>query len=151
MATGDEMRSAMDRVGSSLTTAVLGALILWIGQTTFRQAGRLEVVDDKIGAIQRQFEVVEQRQDAQRRWFESVVSDLKSSRARFTEVDGDRLNLAVRQFEQASSDQERRFVERQGSLEQKLAAIETSHRDSQEIAGLKAEISQLRGDLARAA
>ena len=151
MAPGDEIRSTLDRLGSSLTTAVLGALILWIGQTTFRQAGMLDGLDERIVAIHRQFEAIEQRQETQRRWLENAVSDLKGNRARFTQGDSDRLNVAIRQLEQASSDQERRFAERQAAMELKLAAVETSHRDSQEIAALKGEIAQLRSDLARAA
>ena len=35
------MASSLDRLGSSLINAVLGGLILWVGQTTVRHAGVL--------------------------------------------------------------------------------------------------------------
>ncbi len=152
MATGDNMHNTLDRLGSSLTSAVLGALILWIGQTTFRHAGILAGVDEKIVAINRQFETVEQRQEGLRKWLESKVGDLKNNnRLQFTQPDGDKLFGLIRHLEQATNDQERRFAERQAAVELKLATLEASHRDSQEVAALKMEIAQLRNDLTRTA
>ena len=152
MATGDEMHSTLDRLGSSLTSAILGALILWIGQTTFRHAGVLAGIDEKIDAINRQFLTVDQRQEGLRKWLDNMVSDIKdSNRSQFTQSDGDKLASLLRQAEQSAADLERRFAERLASLAVKLAALETSHRDSQETSALKMEITQLRGDLTRAA
>src|SRR4029078_4102788 len=152
MATGDEMHSTLDRLGSSLTSAILGALILWVGQTTFRHAGILTGIDEKIVAINKQFTTVDQRQEGLRKWLENMVSDLKNNnRSQFTQADGDKLAALVRQAEQSSVELERRFAERVAALDLKLAALETSHRDSQETTALKMEITQLRGDLTRAA
>jgi hypothetical protein len=152
MATGDEMHTTLDRLGSSLTSAILGALILWVGQTTFRHAGILAGIDEKIVAINRQFSTVDQRQEGLRKWLENMVSDIKdNNRSQFTQADGDKLATLVRQAEQASTDLERRFAERLALLDVKLAALETSHRDSQETSALKMEITQLRSDLTRAA
>jgi hypothetical protein len=152
MATGDEMHSTLDRLGSSLTSAILGALILWVGQTTFRHAGILAGIDEKIVAMNNQFATVDQRQEGLRNWLESIVSDLKdSNRSQFTQADGDKLAALLRQAEQSSADLERRFAERIAALDLKLTALETLHRDSQEAAALKMEITQLRGDLTRAA
>jgi hypothetical protein len=152
MATGDEMHSTLDRLGSSLTSAILGALILWVGQTTFRHAGILAGIDEKIVAINKQFSVVDQRQEGLRKWLENMVSDLKdNNRSQFTQADGDKLASMLRQAEQSSAELERRFTERVAALDLKLTALETSHRDSQEAAALKMEITQLHGDLTRAA
>jgi hypothetical protein len=151
MATADEMHSTLDRLGSSLTSAILGALILWVGQTTFRHAGILAGIDEKIVAINRQFTAVDQRQEGMRKWLENMVTDIKDrNRSQFTQSDGDKLATLVRHTEQAAADLERRFAERLAALDLKLTALETSHRDSQETAALKMEITQLRGDLNRA-
>src|SRR6476660_7962248 len=152
MATGDEMHSTLDRLGSSLTSAILGALILWVGQTTFRHAGILANIDEKIVAINKQFSVVDQRQEGMRKWLENLFNDIKdSSRSQFTQADGDKLANQVRQAEQSSTELERRFGDRLTALDVKLTALETEHRDSQQVAALKMEIAQLRSDLARAA
>lgn len=152
MATADDMHSTLDRLGSSLTSAILGALILWVGQTTFRHAGVLAGIDEKIVAINKQFTAVDQRQEGMRKWLEKVVNDIKdSNRSQFTQSDGDKLATQVREAEHSSTDLERRFAERLTSLDVKLTALETQHRDSQEVAALKMEIAQLRGDLTRAA
>ena len=151
MATGDEMHSTLDRLGSSLTSAVLGALILWVGQTTFRHAGILASMDEKIVAINKQFSNVDQRQEGLRKWLENMVANLKdNTRTQFTQADGEKLATLLRRAEQESTDLERRFNERMAAIDVKLTALETSHRDSQETAALKMEIAQLRGDLSRA-
>src|SRR4051812_50164186 len=98
MATGEEMHSTLDRLGSSLTSAVLGALILWVGQTTFRHAGILAGIDEKIVAVNKQFIAVDQRQEGLRKWLENMVSDIKdNNRAQFTQTDGDKLATLGRQ------------------------------------------------------
>jgi len=152
MATGDEMHSTLDRLGSSLTSAILGALILWVGQTTFRHAGILAGIDEKIVAINKQFATVDQRQEGLRKWLENMVNDLKdNNRSQFTQADGNKLAGLLRQAEQSSAELERRFADRLAALDLKLTALETSHRDSQEVVALKMEITQLRSDQTRAA
>ena len=148
---GEGTSNAWDRLGSSLTSAILGALILWVGQTTFRHAGILASMDEKIVAINKQFGVVDQRQESMRKWLENMVSDIKdSSRSQFTQADGDKLAMQLRLAEQSCTELERRFAERLSALDIKLTALETDHRDSKETAALKMEIAQLRGDLTRA-
>src|ERR1700710_1209399 len=98
MATGEEMHSTLDRLGSSLTSAILGALILWVGQTTFRHAGILAGVDEKLNGVNHKFEDVEKRQEGLKNWLQSAIADMKdSSRAQFTAKDGDKLVAQVRQ------------------------------------------------------
>src|SRR6478609_3609416 len=152
MAASEEMKSTLERLGSSLTSAILGALILWVGQTTFRHAGILAGIDEKIVAINKQFTTVDQRQEGLRKWLENMVSDLRdNNRSQFTQADGDKLATLLRQAEQSSAELERRFADRLAALDLKITALETSHRDSQEVTALKMELTQLRSDQARAA
>jgi hypothetical protein len=152
MAAGEQMNNTLDRLGSSLTSAILGALILWVGQTTFRHAGILAGIDEKIVAINKQFSAVDQRQEGMRKWLENMVNDIKdSNRSQFTQSDAQKLANQVRQTEQSSVELERRFADRLAALDLKLATLATEHRDSQQVAALKMEIAQLRGDLGRAA
>ena len=146
------MSSTLDRISGSLINAILGALILWVGQTTFRHAGTLAGVDEKIVAINQQFNEVEKRQESLRKWAENVVNDLKdSNRLQFTLKDGDDLVAQVRQAEQFAAELERRIAERLAALDVKLTALEAAHRGSQEVDALKIEIAQLRSELTRAA
>jgi hypothetical protein len=152
MASNDEMSATINRLTGGLINAILGALILWVGQTTFRHAGILASVDEKLKSVQHQFEDVEKRQEGLKNWLQSAVSDMKdSTRAQFTAKDGDKLVAQVRQAEQFTADLERRFFDRLNVLELKLSTLETRHVDSQEVAALKNEIWQIRNELARAA
>jgi chromosome segregation ATPase len=152
MASSDEMSTTINRLTGGLFNAILGGLILWVGQTTFRHAGILASVDEKLNGIKQQFADVDKRQEGMRKWLENVVSDVKdSSRAQFTADDGEKLLAQVRQGEQFAVDLERRVAERISALDRKLATLEAQHQDSQELASLKMEIAQLRGDLTRAA
>src|SRR5262245_37531387 len=124
MAASEEMKGTLERLGSSLTSAILGALILWVGQTTFRHAGILAGIDEKIVAINKQVATVDQRQEGMRKWLESMVNEIKdSNRSQFTQTDGDKLATQVRQAEQSSAELERRFADRIAALDVKLTAL----------------------------
>jgi hypothetical protein len=152
MATDDDMSNTLGKLGNNLINAILGGLILWVGQTAIRHEGTLAGVDEKIAAVNHQFEDVEKRQESMRKWLESVVNDLKdSNRSQFTLKDGDKLVAQVRQAEVTAAELERRFLERLNALDVKLAALETGHRGSQEVTLLQMEVSQLRNELTRAA
>jgi hypothetical protein len=152
MASGEDMTATLNRLVGGLINVILGALILWVGQTTFRHAGILASVDEKLNSVNHKFEDVEKRQEGLKNWLQSAVIDMKdSTRSQFTAKDGDKLVAQVRQAEQFTAELERRFLERLGALELKLAMLATQHQDSQEVASLKMEIAQLRGDLTRAA
>ncbi len=146
------MSNTIGKLGNSLVNAVLGGLILWVGQTAVRHEGVLAGVDEKIAAVDLQFVEVEKRQESMRKWLENVVSDMKdSNRAQFTLKDGDKLVAQVRQAEVSATDMERRFIERLNALEVKLTTLETNHRGSHEVTALQIEVTQLRNELARAA
>jgi hypothetical protein len=151
MAAGSEMSNTLDRLGGSLINAVLGGLILWVGQTAVRHEGVLAGVDEKIAAINQQFTDVDKRQEGMRKWLENVVNETKDNdRAKFTLKDGDKLVAQIRQSEQFAAELERRFVERLSQLEIKLAALDSQHRGSNEITALQMQVAQLRGALASA-
>ncbi len=125
---------------------------MWVGQTTFRHAGILAGVDEKLNGVKQQFVDVDKRQESLKKWLENIVMDVKDgSRAQFTAMDGEKLMAQVRQAEQFTADLERRVAERISALDRNLATLETQHNGSQEVAALKIEIAQLRGDLTRAA
>lgn len=151
MATGDDMATTINRLTGGLINAILGALILWVGQTTFRHAGILAGVDEKLNSVQQQFDAVDKRQESLKKWLENVVTAMKdANHAQFTAKDGDKLAAQVRQVEQFTVDLERRIAERIAGLELKLATLDAQHQDSQQVAALKLEVAQLRSDLARA-
>ena len=151
MAANDEMSTTINRLTSSLINAILAGLILWVGQTTFRHAGILASVDEKLNGVEHQFEDVEKRQEGMKNWLQSAVSDMKdNTRAQFTAKDGEKLVAQVRQAEQAAVDLERRFVTRINALDLKLATLEAQRRDTQEVALLRVEVTQLRNELMRA-
>jgi hypothetical protein len=150
MAANEDMTATINRLTGGLINAILGALILWVGQTTFRHAGVLATVDEKLNTVQHQFEDVEKRQEGLKNWLQTAVADMKdSSRAQFTAKDGDKLVAQVRQAEQFAADLERRVAERLNALEIKLATLETRHSGTQEVAVLKNEIWALRSELSR--
>ena len=150
MATGDDMVDKLDRLGGSLINLVLGALILWVGQTTFKHAGVLASVDEKLAGVNQQFAAVDKRHESMRKWLESVVNDMKdSTRSQFTMKDGDKLVAQVRQSEVFTGELERRIIERLSALEVALARLEVQHRDTQHATGLELELARLRGDVGR--
>jgi hypothetical protein len=152
MSTDDGMSNTLGKLGNNLVNAILGGLILWVGQTAIRHEGTLAGVDEKIVAVDHKFDDVEKRQESMRKWLENVVSDIKdSNRSQFKLEDGDKLTAQVRQAELSAAELERRFLERLNTLEVRLAAIVTSQQGSQEVAALQMEVAQLRNELARAA
>jgi hypothetical protein len=152
MASGDEMSNTLGRLGNNLINALLGGLILWVGQTAVRHEGVLAGVDEKLAGIDQQFTDVDKRHESMRKWLESVVNDMKdSSRTQFTVKDGDKLVTQVRQAEMAAIELERRFAERLNALELRLTALDTTQRGSQEVVALQMELTQLRNELSRAA
>ncbi|HEX3599645.1 MAG TPA: hypothetical protein VHU84_05845 [Lacipirellulaceae bacterium] len=150
MASNDDMTTTINRLTGGLINAILGALILWVGQATLRHAGILASMDESPNNVKHQFEDVDQRQDSMRKWLENVVSEMKdNSRSQFTAKDGDNLVNKLHQAEQSTAELERKFVDRLSALDLRLATLETQHRDSQEVAALKLEITQLRTEMSR--
>ena len=150
MAAGNDMSNTLDQLGGSLINAVLGGLILWVGQTTVRHEGVLAGVDEKIAGDQ------------------SAVRRRRQAPGKHAQVAGERRQRHEGQQPRAVHAQRRRQARGASSacgairrrnwsagssngsaaLEIKLAALETQHRGSQEVAALQMQVAQLRGELA---
>ena len=131
----------VDRLGGGLVSIVLGALILWVGQTTFQHAGQLATVekqfdglDHRFNTVDHQIQSVESRHNDIRERMDNLVADISNrTRSRFTAEDGDKLENRLHQL-----------TDRITALQLKLMAIESRGIDGNEIAALKAEVAQLR-------
>ena len=84
-----------------LLNLVLGGVILWVGQTTFRHSGVLASVDEKFTAVRPSSSPTSiGGQESVRKWIESAVTDLKdSTRSQLHPRDGDKVVAQVRQVE----------------------------------------------------
>jgi hypothetical protein len=139
------MGEALEKIGGSVMNLVLGALIVWVGQTTFQHAGILAGVDEKFSTIDKQFQDGDKRHEAMRKWLETVVTDMKdNNRSQFTAKEGDKLVGQIRLVEAATIDLERKVAQRLGELELRVVALQTSGQNSQQVAALQAEVAQLR-------
>lgn len=148
------MFESLDRVGGGLVNIILGALILWVGQTTYRHAGQLASIDQKFEGINQQFADVDKQYGSLKSWLEKVVTNIKdNNRSNFTKEDADKLAEQLRKLDVFASNVERRLTDRLTEVEVKLAALDSRHesrfQDSREIAALQMEVSQLRTALAQ--
>ncbi|MGD9633134.1 MAG: hypothetical protein AB7G28_16595 [Pirellulales bacterium] len=145
------MGEALEKIGGSVMNLVLGALIVWVGQTTFQHAGILASVDEKFENIDQQFVDVDKRQESMRKWIENVVTDMKdSSRAQFTVKEGDKLVSQIRQVESSTLDLERKLAARLNDLDVRLAALQATGQSAPQVAALQTEVTQLRYAIAQA-
>jgi hypothetical protein len=152
MASNDDMSTTVNRLVGGLINAILGALILWVGQTTFKHAGILAGMDEKLKNVEHRFEDVEKQQENLKGCLQDSVADMKDTfRNQFSMKDGDKVFTQLRQAEQSAAELERKLSERINSVELRLTALATQNQGTQEVALLKNEIGQLRGELARAA
>jgi len=146
------MPEKLDFIGGGLMNIILGALILWVGQTTFQHAGLLASVDEKFYTVDQQFQDVEKNQESLRRWLEKVVTGIKDEdRTKFTTADADKLVEQIRRLDLFASQVERRLTDRLTAVEVKLSAVETRDLDGQQLATLQMEVAQLRSALSNAA
>lgn len=135
----------LEKLGGGMMNLILGALIVWVGQTTYQHAGVLAGLDDKFVHIEDNFTTVDKRNDSLRKWLESVVSDLKdSNRSQFTAKEGDKVVAQIRKSDEAAIELERRVTERLSQLEVKIVAMQAGCQSSGQVAALEAELAQLR-------
>ena len=143
------MTDKIEKVGS-LVNIILGALILWVGQTTFQHAGILATVDQKFEAVEQRFVDNDERHEGTRNWLEKVVAGMKeNSLAQFSNKDGDKLQKKIEFVDSYTIDLERSFAERLKALELKIVALETRSNGLQNENELRWEVSQLRSALAQ--
>ncbi len=141
--------STIDRLGGSLVNFVLGALILWVGQTTFRHAGLLASNSQRFDSVGHQLKAVDDRHESLRDRLEQVFSQTNErTRSRFTREDGDKLGLRIREIGDQHVAFERQMVERLTSVQIKVIALETRDTSAHVVAMLRAEVGRLRGFIA---
>jgi len=146
------MPDVIEKLGGSVMNLILGALIVWVGQTTYQHAGILAGVGSKLKSIDENFASVDKRNDSLRKWLENVVSDLKdSNRSQFTAKEGDKVVSQIRKAEESAVDLERRLTERLNNLELKIVALQSGSQNLQQVAALEAELAQMRYALTQAA
>lgn len=146
------MGEALEKIGGSVMNLVLGALIVWVGQTTFQHAGVLASVDEKFENIDQQFVDVDKRQESLKKQIDSAVVEMKdSARSQFTAKEGDKLFTQIRQVEFSAQKQERDFYQRLADIEVRLATLQTSGQNVQQVTALQAEVTQLRFAMSQAA
>jgi septal ring factor EnvC (AmiA/AmiB activator) len=139
------MGEAIDKLGGSVMNLVLGALIVWVGQTTYQHAGILAGLGDKFTNVEDQFVAVDKRHEGLRKWLDSAVTDMKdSNRSHFTAKEGDKLVAQIRQVESAALDLERQFGHRLQDLELRLVALQATGQNAPQVAALQADVAQLR-------
>lgn len=131
------MNDKFEFLGGGIMNIVLGALILWVGQTTFQHAGMLASVDEKFFAVDQQFADAEKNTESLRRWLEK----------KFSTEDADKLVEQLRRLDTVLTRVERRLTDRLTEVEVKLSAVETRDLDGQHLATLQMEVAQLRSAL----
>lgn len=144
------MTEKVEKVGGSLVNIILGALILWVGQTTFQHAGILATVNQKFEAIEHRFADNDQRHEGTRNWLENVSSRMKENNlTQFSNKDADKLQKKIDVVDSQALALERKFAERIKMLELKIVALETRTSSFQNENELRWEVSQLRSALAQ--
>lgn len=139
------MPDVIDKLGGSVMNLVLGALIVWVGQTTYQHAGVLAGLDDKFVNIDDNFTSVDKRYESMRKWLENVVTDIKdNNRSQFTAKEGDKVVKQIHDVEGSTFELERKITDRLNNLELKIVALQTGSQTSQQVAALQAEVAQLR-------
>jgi len=139
------MPDVIEKLGGSVMNLILGALIVWVGQTTYQHAGILAGLGNKFANVDDNFAAVDKRYDGLRNWLEKVVSNMKdTNRLQFTAKEGDKVVKQIRNVEDSAFDLERRVTERLSRLEMKIVALETSREKSQQVTALQTEVAQLR-------
>ena len=138
-------RRTIDRVSGGFVNAILGALILWVGQTTFRHAGELASVSERFDGVGHQFDAVDKRHESLRQRLEETLVQLNDrTRSRFTREDGDKIVFQIKEIDDQQTSFERQMLERLTGLQLKLIALETRGNSAQELASLRAEVGRLR-------
>ncbi len=105
------MPDVLEKLGGSVVHLILGALIVWVGQTTYQHAGILAGLDDKLANIDDNFTGVDKRYESLRKWLENVVTDMKdTNRLQFTAKEGDKVVSQIRKVEDSAVDLERKIT-----------------------------------------
>ena len=130
-----------EKLGNGLVNVVLGALILWVAQTTFQHPGELAGVDQKFDGLQAQHDNLRDRMDA-------LMEDVSErTRSRFTSEDGEKIAGRIEQVNALVNDLERRLAQRVTELQLKVIAIQTQGADQRELSRLRTDLERLNASL----
>ena len=125
-----------DSISGSLITLILGALVLWVGQTTFQHNGI-------ISGVQHEVLAAGQRHQALQKRYDDVVASLNErTRSRFTREDGDKLMLRIKDVESALRLLNERVHEKTSDLSLQIAAVEVRAQAQSQLALTRPERSQ---------
>lgn len=130
-----------DRLGGSLVNVVLGALILWVAQTTFQHSGQLAGTDQKYENLQAQHDTVRNRLDA----FMDTLND--RTRSRFTREDGDKLAGRIEDTSDLVAELERRLGQTVTELRLQVIALQTGGAGQRELGRLRTDVERLHASL----
>ncbi len=140
---------AIDRFGGSLVNIILGALILWVGQTTFRHAGLLASVNERFESTGHQLKAIDSRHEMLRQRVERATSETANrTRSRFTREDADKLAGRIKELQGIHANLERELTQRLTNLQIKVTTLETHGNNYQELAMLRSEVARLRTQVA---
>jgi chaperonin cofactor prefoldin len=139
------MIEGFEKIAGSMINVILGALILWVGQTTYKHAGVLASLDQKFEAVEQHFKTTDDRCDGLRTWLQKVVDNVKDdNRQLFSIDDAAKQNEQIRRIDEYTYHVEQRLADRLNALEIKVSALETASQDTRQLATLHAEIAQLK-------
>ncbi|MEO1496886.1 MAG: hypothetical protein AAFV43_07020 [Planctomycetota bacterium] len=135
------MEMDAEKIGNGLVNVVLGALILWVAQTTFHHSGELAAVDQKFDGVMVQTDNVRSRVD-------HVMDELNTrTQSRFTSEDGEKLASDVGDLASLVASLERRLVDRMTELHLKVIALETQSIDHHEIVQLRTDLERIQAGI----
>lgn len=130
-----------EKLGSGLINVVLGALILWVAQTTFQHSGQLAGTDQKYESLQTQHDSVRDRLD-------SLMHALNDrTRSRFTREDGERLASRIDESSDAVALLERRIGGTVTDLRLQVIALQTGGAGQRELGRLRTDVECLHASL----
>lgn len=130
-----------EKLGGSLINVVLGALILWVAQTTFQHSGELAGTDQKYENLQAQYE-------SQRNRLDTLMNTLQDrTRSRFTREDGDKLAGRIEDTSELVNSLERRLVETVTELRLQVIALQTGGAGQRELGRLRTDVERLHASL----
>jgi septal ring factor EnvC (AmiA/AmiB activator) len=134
----------VDRFGGSLVNIILGALILWVGQTTFLHAGQLASADERFQSVNLQFNAVDGRHATLRELLEQASSETHDrTQSRFTKEDGEKLEASIKELQDVQIVLERQLTQRVTNLQIQLTALEANGGNQHEISILRAEVERM--------
>src|SRR5262245_18483642 len=101
------MGDALETLGGSVMNLVLGALIVWVGQTTFQHAGILARVNEKLENSDQRFVDLDKPQESLKKAVDLATAEIKEQiHQQYTAKEGQKLDTQSRQIERTASKQE---------------------------------------------